>query len=311
MAIAVPTGIKMFSWLATIWTGRPVFTAAFYFFAGFVVLFVIGGVSGFVTGSVPVDWQLTDTYWVVAHIHYVLIGINLFPVIGAVYFWFPKITGRMLDERLGKLNFWVMFIGFNLGFFPMHFTGLMGMPRRIYTYPAGLGWTTLNVITTIGSVILAIGILMFFINVFISLRRGIIAGPNPWDAPSLEWSVSSPPPPYNFAVIPSVASRRPLWEERLQEGHGKSVLDRGLVLDHHHETLAVSAMDGEPDLILKMPSETYMPISLTLCISALFAGLISQLWWLAAVGAVLGIGVAIAWLWPLAEAGQREVPADV
>jgi cytochrome c oxidase subunit 1/cytochrome c oxidase subunit I+III len=309
--ISLPSGVQVFSWLATIWTGRPVFTAAFYFFAGFVVLFVIGGVSGFVTGSVPVDWQLTDTYWVVAHIHYVLIGINLFPVIGAVYFWFPKITGRMLDERLGKLNFWVMFIGFNLGFFPMHFTGLMGMPRRIYTYPAGLGWTTLNVITTIGSVILAIGILMFFINVVISLRRGIIAGPNPWDAPSLEWSVSSPPPPYNFAVIPSVASRHPLWEERLQEGHGKSVLDRGLVLDHHHETLAVSAMDGEPDLILKMPSETYMPISLTLCISALFAGLISQLWWLAAVGAVLGIGVAIAWLWPLAEAGQREVPADV
>jgi cytochrome c oxidase subunit 1/cytochrome c oxidase subunit I+III len=309
--ISLPSGVQVFSWLATIWTGRPVFTAAFYFFAGFVVLFVIGGVSGFVTGSVPVDWQLTDTYWVVAHIHYVLIGINLFPVIGAVYFWFPKITGRMLDERLGKLNFWVMFIGFNLGFFPMHFTGLMGMPRRIYTYPAGLGWTTLNVITTIGSVILAIGILMFFINVFISLRRGIIAGPNPWDAPSLEWSVSSPPPPYNFAVIPSVASRRPLWEERLQEGHGKSVLDRGLVLDHHHETLAVSAMDGEPDLILKMPSESYMPISLTLCISALFAGLVSQLWWLAAVGAVLGIGVAIAWLWPLAEAGQREVPADV
>src|SRR6185312_14194584 len=175
LVITIPSAVAVFAWTATIWLGRPVITTAFLYFASMIVLFVIGGVSGFMTGSVPVDWQLTDTYCVVAHIHYVLIGINLFPVIGAVYFWFPKITGRMLDERLGKLNFWVMFIGFNLGFFPMHFTGLMGMPRRIYTYPAGLGWTTLNVITTIGSVILAIGILMFFINVFISPRRGVIA----------------------------------------------------------------------------------------------------------------------------------------
>ncbi len=309
--ISLPSGVQVFAWLATIWTGRPVFTAAFYFFAGFVVLFVIGGVSGFMTGSVPVDWELTQTYWVVAHIHYVLIGINLFPVIGGVYYWFPKITGRMLDERLGKWNFWVMFIGFNLAFFPMHITGLMGMPRRIYTYPAGLGWTALNQITTIGAFILAVGILMFFINVFVSLRRGAIAGPNPWDAPTLEWATSSPPPPYNFAVIPSVASRHPLWEDRLDEGDGRSVIDRGLVLDHHHETLAVSALDGEPDLILKMPGETYLPLLLTLCISAFFAGLISHIWLLAVAGVVVGIVVSLAWLWPRAEVGQREVPADV
>lgn len=309
--ISLPSGVQVFAWLATIWTGRPVFTAAFYFFAGFVVLFVIGGVSGFMTGSVPVDWELTQTYWVVAHIHYVLIGINLFPVIGGVYYWFPKITGRMLDERLGKWNFWVMFIGFNLAFFPMHITGLMGMPRRIYTYPAGLGWTALNQITTIGAFILAVGILMFFINVFVSLRRGAIARPNPWDAPTLEWATSSPPPPYNFAVIPSVASRHPLWEDRLDEGDGRSVIDRGLVLDHHHETLAVSPLDGEPDLILKMPGETYLPLLLTLCISAFFAGLISHLWWLAVAGVVVGIVVSLAWLWPRAEVGQREVPADV
>jgi cytochrome c oxidase subunit 1/cytochrome c oxidase subunit I+III len=254
---------------------------------------------------------LTQTYWVVAHIHYVLIGINLFPVIGGVYYWFPKITGRMLNERLGKWNFWVMFIGFNLAFFPMHITGLLGMPRRIYTYPAGVGWTTLNMITTIGAFILALGILLFFINVLMSLRGGAIAGPNPWDAPTLEWATSSPPPPYNFAVIPSVASRHPLWEDRLGEGDGKSVIDRGLVLDHHHETLAVSAIDGEPDLILKMPRETYLPLLLTLCISAFFAGLISHIWWLAAAGVVVGIVVSLAWLWPRAEVGQREVPADV
>ncbi|HEX3882122.1 MAG TPA: cytochrome c oxidase subunit I [Stellaceae bacterium] len=308
--ISLPSGVQVFAWLATIWTGRPIFTAAFYFFAGFVVLFVIGGVSGFVTGSVPVDWQLTDTYWVVAHIHYVLIGINLFPVIGGVYFWFPKITGRLLNERLGKWNFWVMFVGFNLAFFPMHITGLMGMPRRVYTYPAEMGWSTLNMITTVGAFILAVGILLFFINVFVSRRRGAIAGPNPWDAPSLEWSVPSPPPPYNFAVIPSIASRHPLWEERLQEGDGQSMLDRGMVLDHHHETLAVGAIDGEPDLILKMPSESYMPVLTTICISVLFAGLVAAIWWLAIVGAVATALAVIIWLWPLPEAGQREVPAD-
>ena len=309
--ISLPSGVQVFSWLATIWTGRPVFTTCFYFLAGFIVVFVIGGVSGFVTGSVPVDWQLTDTYWVVAHIHYVLIGINLFPLVAAVYYWFPKMTGRMLSERLGKWNFWVMFIGFNLGFFPMHFTGLMGMPRRVYTYPAGLGWTIPNLITTIGAFILAVGILLFFINVFVSLRRGRIAGPNPWDAPTLEWSMPSPPPPYNFAVIPSVASRHPLWEKRLNEGEGESVLDRGPVLDHHHETLAVTPIDGEPELILKMPSESYLPVTMAVCISILFAGLVTNLWWLAALGAVVGIGIGIIWLWPLPEAGQREVPVDV
>jgi cytochrome c oxidase subunit I len=308
--ITIPSAVQVFAWVATIWTGRPVFRTAFLFFAGFIVLFVIGGVSGFMSGAVPVDWQLHNTYFIVAHIHYVLIGINLFPVIGAIYFWFPKITGRMLDETLGKINFWVMFVGFNVGFFPMHISGLMGMPRRIYTYPAGLGWHVPNLITTIGSYILAVGILLFFINVAVSLRRGALAGPNPWDAYSLEWATSSPPPPYNFAVLPSVASRHPLWEERLQEGMGHSVLDRGLVLDHHHETLGVSVLDGVPDTILKMPSESYLPLLLTLCISAGFAGLISHIWGISYAALGLGVVVTLIWLWPRAEVGQREVLYD-
>ena len=148
--IAVPSAVAVFAWIATIWAGRPVFTTAVSVLRGFMMFFVIGGVSGFMTGSVPVDWQLTDTYFVVAHLHYVLIGINVFPVVGAVYFWFPKMTGRMLDERLGKWNFWLMFVGFNLGFFPMHITGLLGMPRRIYTYPDGMGWDTLNLSLRLG-----------------------------------------------------------------------------------------------------------------------------------------------------------------
>lgn len=305
--ITIPSAVQVFAWIATIWTGRPVFTTAFLYSAGFIFLFVIGGVSGFMTGHVPVDWQLTDTYFVVAHIHYVLIGINFFGVMAGLYFWFPKFTGRMLDETLGKINFWLTFIGFNVGFFPMHITGLLGMPRRIYTYPAGLGFTIPNLITTIGAFILALGILVFVVNVIYSLRRGLVAGPNPWDAGTLEWSVPSPPPPYNFAVIPSVASRHPLWEKRLGEGDGESVLERGLVLDHHRETLGVTAMDGEPDVILKMPRESYSPFIMAVCLSALFTGLLVHIWVLAGAAAAIGILIGIGWLWPRREAGERTV----
>ena len=175
--IAIPSAISIFSWLGTIATGRPTFSTPFLFFAGFIFVFVIGGVSGFMTGAVPTDWQLTDTYFVVAHIHYVLIGWNLFAVMGAIYFWFPKITGRMLSERIGRWNFWTMFIGFNVGFFPMHILGLIGMPRRIYTYPDGMGWGTSNLIVTIGSYVLALGFLLFVINVVVSLRRGALPVP--------------------------------------------------------------------------------------------------------------------------------------
>ena len=198
LIIVLPSAVSFFAWIATIWTGRPVLNTSFLFFAGFLIVFIIGGVSGFMTGSVPVDWQLTDTYFVVAHIHYVLIGWNLFAVMAGIYHSFPKMTGRLLSEKIGRWNFWLMFIGFNLGFFPMHISGLLGMPRRVYTYPENMGWDTLNLITTLGSYLFAIGFLLLIVNVIISLRRGPIAGPNPWDADSLEWATPSPPPPYNF-----------------------------------------------------------------------------------------------------------------
>ena len=310
LIIAVPSSVGVFAWIATIWTGRPVFTTAFMFFASVIVLFVIGGVSGFMTGSVPVDWQLTDTYFIVAHIHYVLIGINVFPVVGATYFWFPKFTGRLMDERLGRWNFWTMFIGFNIGFFPMHISGLLGMPRRVYTYADGMGWDWINLITTIGSYIFAIGVLLFLINVWKSYRKGPLAGDNPWDAPSLEWATTSPPPPYNFVVIPTVASRHPLWEDRLQQHEGEgSHVDAGLVLDHGREAIGTSSLDATPDIILRMPRDSYAPVILALTATTIFIGLAFHLWWLAALGA-LATGVdIIGWLWPERALGETKEPA--
>ena len=307
--IVVPSAVGVFAWLATIWTGKPVFTTAFLFFASFIVLFTIGGVSGYMTGSVPVDWQLTDTYFVVAHLHYVLIGINVFPVVGATYFWFPKMTGRLMSERLGRWNFWTMFVGFNLGFFPMHISGLLGMPRRVYTFAEGMGWDWLNLITTLGSYVFALGVLLFFINVLVSLRRGRTAGDNPWDAPTLEWATTSPPPPYNFAVVPVVASRHPLWEDRL-EGTMKSSLHTGLVLSHGRESLGTGVLDADPEIILKMPRESFSPLVLTLCLTGFFIGLLAHLWWLAVLF-LAGAGTAVlVWLWPERALGETAEKAD-
>lgn len=308
--IVVPSSVGVFAWLATIWLGRLVFTTAFMFFASFIVLFTIGGVSGFMTGSVPVDWQLTDTYFVVAHIHYVLIGINVFPVVGATYFWFPKMTGRLMDERLGRWNFWTMFAGFNLGFFPMHISGLLGMPRRIYTYGDGMGWDWLNLITTLGAFLFAAGLLMFLWNVVKSYRRGAPAGDNPWDAPSLEWSTSSPPPPYNFAVIPAVASRHPLWEDRLEPGRAeRSIVHAGLALERGKETLATTPLDAEPDLIVKMPRDTIVPLALALSMTLIAVGLVLLVWSVAILGGVLSTLSILAWLWPEARLGETAAPA--
>jgi cytochrome c oxidase subunit 1/cytochrome c oxidase subunit I+III len=298
LIIVIPSAAAVFAWTATIWLGRPVLNTAFLFFSSMIVLFVIGGVSGFMTGAVPTDWQLTDTYFVVAHLHYVLIGINLFPVVGAIYFFFPKFTGRMLGERLGQWNFWTMFLGFNIAFLPMHLTGLLGMPRRVYTYRADMGWNGLNMITTVGSYIFALGVLLLLINIARSLKKGAVAGPNPWNAPTLEWSVASPPPEYNFAVIPTVASRHPLWEDQLDEGPERSVLDRGWVLDRGREALAVTPLDAEPELILKMPQDSYTPFALAVAATAGFTALLLNLWWLAALGGAGVLAALIVWLWP-------------
>lgn len=212
LLIAVPTGIKVFNWVATAWGGKIRFTTSMLFALAFVVQFTAGGVTGVQLGVVPFDRYVTDTYFIVAHFHYVLFGGTAFGLFAAFYYWFPKAFGRMLNEKIGKWNFWLMFVGFNTAFFVQHALGWMGMTRRIWTYPDYPGWGLYNMISTVGSFILAFGVLVFVYNVFYSLKKGEVAGENPWDAWTLEWATTSPPPHYNFVQVPPVRSRRPLWD---------------------------------------------------------------------------------------------------
>src|ERR1700731_3487534 len=212
MAVGVPTGIKIFNWIGTMWGGRIQFKTPMLFCIGFLFQFLIAGLTGIMLASSPFDWQLSGSYFVVAHFHYVIVGGILFALFGAFYYWYPKITGRMLSETLGKLHFWVFLIGFHVTFDVMHFPGILGMPRRIYTYEPGRGWDTMNFLVTIGAFVQGIAALVFLVNLIISYFKGAKAGNDPWDAWALEWSVSSPPPTYNFASVPTVASHRPLWD---------------------------------------------------------------------------------------------------
>ncbi|MBI3028478.1 MAG: cytochrome c oxidase subunit I [Candidatus Rokubacteria bacterium] len=211
MLIGIPTGVKIFNWIATLWGGRIRLTTALWFALGFIAMFLMGGLSGIMHASPPVDMQQQDSYFVVAHLHYVLVGGSLFGIFAGLYYWWPKMTGRMLSERAGRWNFWLMFVGFNVTFFPMHFLGLLGMPRRIYTYAGGLGWDLWNLVSTVGVFILALGILVFLANAVASLRSAAPAPADPWDGRTLEWAVASPPPEYNFRHIPTVHHRDELW----------------------------------------------------------------------------------------------------
>jgi cytochrome c oxidase subunit 1 len=216
--IAVPTGVKMFNWVFTLWRGKLTLSTPLLFALGFLSMFLIGGINGAFSAAVPVDFALQDTYWVVAHLHYVLFGGSVFGVFAGVYYWFPKMTGRMLNESLGKIQFAMVFIGFNMTFFPMHQLGLAGMPRRIADYASNVGWNDLNLLATVGGFLIGASMIPFLWNVFLSLRSGAIAGDDPWEANTLEWATSSPPPPYNFDHLPEIRSERPLFDLR----HGKA-----------------------------------------------------------------------------------------
>jgi cytochrome c oxidase subunit 1 len=219
MIIAVPTGIKIFNWTATLWGGALRLEPPMLFALGMITMFIIGGLSGVMLGSVPVNWTLHQTYFVVAHLHYVLFGGSVFGIFAAFHYWLPKMTGFLLNRRLSLWTFWIMLLGFNLTFFPQHFAGIEGMPRRIYTYAANQGWEIWNLLSTLGAFIIAVGVLLFIINFFYSASKNVPAGDNPWEGATLEWATSSPPPEYNFARIPEVSGHNPLWNRPGQPGY--------------------------------------------------------------------------------------------
>jgi cytochrome c oxidase subunit 1 len=289
--IAIPTGLQFFCWIATMWGGRVVIKTPMLWAFGFFIVFLVGGLTGVMLAAVPLDLQVHDTFFVVAHFHYVLIGGALFPLFGAIYYWFPKMTGRMLDERLGVWNFWLFTLGFNLTFFPMHILGLRGMPRRIYTYQAETGWGALNLLASVGAAIIAVSILVFLVNVVRSLKAGEVASDNPWEASTLEWATSSPPPNCNFIYPPTVSGRDPLWENPPDQP-----VVVGLRSDIR-EVLVTYLLDAEPDHRTEFPEPSIWPFCTALAVSGLFIGSIFTPW--AVVFGAVPVFVGLTgWFWP-------------
>jgi len=285
--IGVPTGVKMFNWLATLWGGSISLKTALYFAAGFVAMFTIGGLSGITHSMVPSDYQQQDTYYIVAHLHYVLFGGAIFGLFAGVYYWFPKFTGKLLNEAAGLWHFWLMFIGFNLSFFPMHMSGLLGMPRRIYTYSSENGWDMWNLMSTVGAFTIALSILVFIANVIFSLRRGEKAGADPWDGRTLEWAIPSPPPPYNFAEIPRVQARDDFWHQKYAEdeqGNPVPVVAGAA----HVEEEEHAAHDGHG---IHMPSPSYFPLIAALGFPIIAVGLMYDFAIVPVGAAVLVVGL--------------------
>lgn len=290
MMIAIPSGVIIFGTLATLWLGRPVWNTPLLYVLGFVVTFVLGGITGVMVAAVPFDHQVHDSYFVVAHFHYVLIGGTVFPLFAGLHYWWPKATGRMPSERLGQWSFWLGFSGFHVTFFTMHITGFLGMPRRVYTYPSGLSWDWLNMVSTVGSFVMALGFGLFLFNLAQCLRNGERAEENPWGAGTLEWATTSPPAQYNFARVPGVNSREPLWDD------GKAV---GLysLRDDRREALGTSLLDADPEQRLVLPGPSIWPFFLAIAVGLLFIGTLVSLW-AVPLGFLLGVAAVIGWLWP-------------
>ncbi|MFN2525498.1 MAG: cytochrome c oxidase subunit I [Actinomycetota bacterium] len=298
--VAIPSGVQVFAWLATMVKGRPVLKTPMLYIIGFIATFVIGGVTGVMFSAIPFDQATTDSYFVVAHLHYVLVGGAVFPMLAALFHWGPKMIGRLLDERLGKLSFWLVFLGFNLNMFPLHISGLLGQPRRTYTYQAGLGWDGYNLVSTIGAFMLAAGLLAIVVAWVKALRSGPAAGDDPWEGETLEWATTSPPPHYNFVTVPTVRSKEPVWDQPELKG-GQPPAKGGYALDEGHVTLSTSLLDAEPQALVHMPRESPWPFYLTLALLAFFYSVLLDAH-LVTVAAIVAAGAALmGWFWPRGE----------
>ena len=302
LVIAIPSGIQFFAWISTMWGAKIRWRTPMLFAFGFMVIFLVGGLSGVMVAVMPFDIQATDSYFIVAHFHYVLNGAVVFPIFAAVYFWFPKMTGRLLSERLGRWSFWVMLIGFNLTFFPMHLLGLWGMPRRVYTYQAGLGWDTANLAATVGGFFFGLGTLLTVINVVWALRRGAEAGPDPWEADSLEWSVPSPTPEWNFDAIPVVTSRHPLWDGPLDHvapaaGADPAEASLGVEGALARQMTVTAGLSARPEGVAEIPEDSYAPVVVAAALAVFFIGLLVYAALVMVVGVVVVLAAVARWTW--------------
>ena len=316
MLVAIPTGIQVFVWLATLWLGKPKMKLPMLWIIGFLVIFVCGGLTGVMLALVPFNWQVHDTHFVVAHMHYVLVGGMLFPLMAGIYYWLPLFSGRMPSETIGKWGFWLVFIGFNATFLIMHWTGLLGMPRRVYTYDTGFGWDIFNLLSSIGSFVMSAGFAMVLIDIALHFRYGKPAKTNPWNADTLEWANQLPPTPYNFVSLPPIETRHPLWEhpelpQEMQEGkHGLATANHG-----RRELWGTDPLTGKVREIIHVPSNSWWPLFAAMALAVVCISLLLRWYPVAAGGAVIAIGFLLRWSWengahPKAAPEAKVMPGD-
>ncbi|PMR76636.1 cytochrome c oxidase subunit I [Billgrantia endophytica] len=298
MLVAIPTAIQIFVWLSTLWLGRPVMKLPMLWIVGFLVIFVLGGLTGVMLALVPFNWQVHDTHFVVAHMHYVLVGGMLFPLMAALYYWLPQVSGRMPSERLGRWSFWLIFLGFNTTFLVMHWTGLLGMRRRVFTYDADMGWGLYNLISSVGGFMMAAGIALLLLDIALHFRFGKKASQNPWNADGLEWAMPKPPTAYNFVSLPAIETRHPLWEDpelprTIEEGrHGLANIDHG-----RRETWGTDPLTGKLRETIHLSGNSWLPLLAALALAVVCISLLVRIYPLAAVATVVSIVILLHWSW--------------
>ena len=311
--VAIPSGVQFFAWIGTIWEGKPRFDVPMLWALGMMFIFLFGGITGVMVAMVPFDWQVQDSYFVVAHFHYTLVGGSVFPIFAALYYWFPKMTGRMANRAVGRWSFWLVFLGFNGTFFPLHVLGLWGMPRRVYTYQQGLGWDGINLFATVSAYVMALGFVLSLGNFVWSRWKGRLAPPNPWDADTLEWATASPTPTYNFAWFARVRSRYPVWDQpeladgRLADavvpGEEPVLVPPGEEVEHY--TMATGGTEADPEQVMVMPEPSYWPLILALGMTLGCYGVLIRQGAMSLAGVVVVLVALGGWFWPAYEPEEQ------